>query len=188
MKIKFDVFIQCRQAAGNNFLLLLRGETGVTFKTADLCDANEGRVQVVHPGLRNFGGNARFCGEMVTISAQGDFSRVREQVKSPGAGKVLVVDNNAAMDCAMLGDLLAAAAVENGWQGVVINGCIRDSADMGSMDIGIKALAAVPARGARQERGLLDVDVRFLGAVFRPGEYLYSDEDGILLSAEALAL
>ena len=154
----------------------------MTFKTADLCDANEGRVQVVYPGLSNFGGNARFCGEMVTISAQGDFSRVREQVNSPGNGKVLVVDNNGAMHCAMLGDLLAAAAVENGWQGVVINGCIRDSADIAGMNIGVRALASVPARGARQERGVLNVEVHFLGAVFRPGEFLYSDEDGILLS------
>lgn len=158
----------------------------MAFKTADLCDANEGRVQVVHPGLSNFGGNARFCGEMVTISAQGDFSRVREQVNSAGDGKVLVVDNNGAMDCAMLGDLLAAVAVENGWQGVVINGCIRDSADIAGMNIGVRALASVPARGARQERGVLNVEVHFLNAVFRPGDFLYSDEDGILLSAEAL--
>jgi len=158
----------------------------VNFKTADLCDENEGRVQVVYPGLMNFGGNARFYGEMVTISARGDFSRVREQVNAAGNGKVLVVDNNAAMHCAMLGDILAAAAVENGWQGVVINGCIRDSADIAGMNIGVRALASVSARGARQERGDLNVEVHFLGAVFRPGEFLYSDEDGILLSAEAL--
>jgi len=158
----------------------------VTFKTADLCDANEDRVQVVLPGLSNFGGNARFFGEMVTINAEGDFSRVREQVNSSGAGKVLVVENAAAMHCAMLGDILAAAAVENGWQGIVINGCIRDSADIAGMDIGVKALAAVSARGARQERGSVNVNLYFLGAVFRPGEYLYADEDGLLLSTEAL--
>ena len=111
---------------------------------------------------------------------------MREQVNSAGDGKVLVVDNNGAMDCAMLGDLLAAVAVENGWQGVVINGCIRDSADIAGMNIGVRALASVPARGARQERGVLNVEVHFLNAVFRPGDFLYSDEDGILLSAEAL--
>ena len=160
--------------------------TGVTFKTADLCDANEGRVQFVHPGLMNFGSKTRFFGEMVTISAQGDFSRVREQVNAPGEGKVLVIDNNAAMHCAMLGDLLAAAAIENSWQGVVINGCIRDSVDIAGMNIGVKALASVPARSARQGRGVLNVEVHFLGAVFRPGEFLYSDEDGILLSPETL--
>lgn len=158
----------------------------MTFKTADLCDANEGRVQVVLPGLDNFGGRARFYGEMVTIRAMGDFSRVREQVRSPGRGKVLVVDNDAALHCAMLGDLLAAAAIENGWQGVVINGCIRDSGDIAGMDIGVRALASVPARGDKAGRGEVNVVLAFLGAVFRPGEFLYSDEDGIILSARVL--
>ena len=124
----------------------------MTFKTADLCDAHEGRVQVVHPGLLNFGGRTRFHGEIVTINAMGDFSRVRDQVRSKGAGKVLVVDNDASMQVAMLGDLLAAAGHKNGWQGVVINGCIRDSADIAGMDIGVKALACVPARGSRAAR------------------------------------
>jgi regulator of ribonuclease activity A len=163
----------------------------MTFKTADLCDlyegdAHEGRVQVVHPGLVNFGGKSRFHGEIVTIRALGDFSQVREQVRSAGLGKVLVVDNDASMQVAMLGDLLAAAGVDNGWQGVVINGCVRDAADIATMDIGIKALATVPARGSRADLGELNVELAFLGGVFRPGEFLYSDEDGILLSSTAL--
>jgi regulator of ribonuclease activity A len=123
---------------------------------------------------------------MVTIRAQGDFSLVREQVNLPGAGKVLVIDNDASLDCAMLGDLLAAAASENGWAGVVINGCIRDAADIATMDIGVRALATMPLRGAREDRGELNLELEFLGANFRPGEYLYSDEDGILLCADAL--
>ncbi|MDH3759951.1 MAG: ribonuclease E activity regulator RraA [Gammaproteobacteria bacterium] len=158
----------------------------MTFKTADLSDDNEGRVQVVEPGLRDFGGIRRFHGEIVTIRADGDFSRVREQVNLDGSGKVLVIDNDASLDCALLGDLLAAAANSNGWQGVVVNGCIRDSADIGDMDIGVKALATNPARGARQGRGNVNVELGFLGANFRPGEQLYSDEDGILLSETAL--
>ena len=158
----------------------------MTFKTADLSDAHEGKVQVVLPGLFNFGGKTRFHGEMVTIRAMGDFSRVREQVRSKGAGKVLVVDNDASMQVAMLGDLLAAAGQENGWQGVVINGCIRDVADIVDMGIGVKALASVPARGSRADLGELNVELNFLGAVFRPGEFLYSDEDGIILSTQAL--
>jgi regulator of ribonuclease activity A len=158
----------------------------MTFKTADLSDENEGRVQVILPGLLNFGSKTRFYGEMVTIKSMGDFSLVRDQAKSPGDARVLVVDNDALMDCAMLGDLLAAAAQDNAWQGVVINGCIRDSADIAAMDIGIKALATIPMRGRRDGKGELNVEVEFLGAVFRPGEYLYSDEDGILLCAEAL--
>jgi regulator of RNase E activity RraA len=88
--------------------LMTKREFDMTFKTADLSDENEGRVQAVLPGLLNFGGNTRFYGEMVTIRSLGDFSLVRDQFKSPGAGKVLVVDNDALMDCAMLGDLLEA--------------------------------------------------------------------------------
>jgi len=158
----------------------------MTFKTADLCDANSGKVQIVQPGLGDFGGRARFYGEMVTIRAHGDFSQVREQVKSPGLDRVLVVDNDAAPGGAMLGDLLAAAALDNGWRGVVVNGCIRDAADIADMDLGVKALARVPARGNNNGNGEVNVDLAFLGAVFRPGEYLYSDEDGIILSAVKL--
>ena len=158
----------------------------MTFKTADLCDTHVGQVQVVHPGLINFGGKTCFHGEIVTINAIGDFSRVREQVRSEGAGKVLVVDNDASAQVAMLGDLLAAAGQENGWQGVVINGCIRDSVDIAGMDFGVKALASVPARSSRADLGELNVELNFLGATFRPGEFIYSDEDGIILSAQAL--
>ena len=158
----------------------------MTFKTADLSDANEGRLQVVRPGLLNFGGNSRFYGEIVTIKSRGDFSLVREQVKSSGDGKVLVVDNDALMDGVMLGDMLAAKALDNAWRGIVINGCIRDSVDIATMAIGVKALATLPMRGRQEGKGELNVEVEFLGAVFRPGEYLYSDEDGVLLSADAL--
>lgn len=158
----------------------------MTFKTADLSDENEGKLQVVHPGLLNFGGIRRFHGEIVTIRAQGAFTRVREQVNLDGNGRVLVIDNAASLDCAMLGDVLAAAANNNGWQGVIVNGCIRDAADIGDMDIGVRALATNPLRGAREDRGEVNVDVEFLGACFRPGEFLYSDEDGILLSAGPL--
>ena len=158
----------------------------MSFKTADLSDKTEGVAQIVQPGLQNYGGKHRFHGKIVTIKAFEDNSRVREQVHSPGKGRVLVIDNAGSMRCAMLGDILAAAAIENGWSGVVINGCIRDSVDIGAMDIGVKALATTPLRSVKQDKGEVDVEVEFLGARFRSGEYLYSDEDGILLSAEPL--
>ena len=158
----------------------------MNFKTADLCDEFHDEVRVVLPGLQDFGGRARFHGEVVTVRALGDFSRVREQLRSTGAGRVLVVDNQASLQAAMLGDLLAAAAIENGWQGVVVNGCIRDSADIAAMDLGVRALGCVPARGKRDEFGEVNVKLEFLGTEFRPGDFLYSDEDGILLSARAL--
>lgn len=158
----------------------------LTFNTADLCDANVGKVQIVLPGLLSFGGKTRFHGQMVTLQAWNDFSQVREQVRSPGNGQVLIVDNAAAMQYAVLGDLLAAAACENGWQGVVVNGCIRDSAEIAGLQLGVRALACVPARGDNLGRGDINVELRFLGAVFRPGEYLYSDADGIVLSPRPL--
>ena len=158
----------------------------MNFKTADLSDQHGASVQVVLPGLRDYGGRPRFHGPMVTLKAHNDFSQVRNQLKSPGEGRVLVVDNAALPQSAMLGDLLAGAAVENGWSGVVINGCLRDSADIRDMALGIRALASVPARGENQGRGDVNVELSFLGAIFRPGEYLYCDEDGILLSPEAL--
>ncbi|MEM7563176.1 MAG: ribonuclease E activity regulator RraA [Pseudomonadota bacterium] len=156
------------------------------FKTADLSDKYEGKVQIVHPGFTNYGGHSCFYGKMVTVNADGDNSRIREQVNSDGQGKVLVIDNQASMSCAMLGDMLAAKAIENGWQGVFINGCIRDSVDISKMAIGVKAIGTNPLRSVKNDQGELDVEVEFAGACFRPGEYLYSDDDGVLLSAQAL--
>ena len=156
------------------------------FKTADLLDEADGDVQVVAPGLKNLGGKARFQGQIATVRADNDNSRVREFIWAPGEGRVLVIDNGGSLTCAMLGDMMAAKAIENGWAGVVINGCIRDSVEVAAMDLGIKALATNPRRSVKQDRGDADVIVKFLGAEFRPGEYLYSDEDGILLSAEPL--
>lgn len=158
----------------------------MVFKTADLSDANESRLQVVLPGLRNFGGQTCFHGEVVTVKSFNDNSKVREQIWSAGEGRVLVIDNEASMTCAMLGDMMAAKAIENGWAGVVINGCIRDSVDIGGMDIGVKAIATNPLRSVKEGRGEVNIDVIFFGVTFRPGEYLYSDEDGILLSPEPL--
>ncbi len=156
------------------------------FKTADLSDENEAKLQVVLPGLGNFGGRARFHGRMVTVRAQNDHSRLRELLWSPGEDRVLVVDNDATMSCAMFGDTMALKAIDNGWAGIVIHGCIRDAADIAGMDIGVKAIASNPLRSDRQGRGDVDVELEFLGATFRPGEYLYSDEDGILLSTDPL--
>ena len=158
----------------------------MSFKTADLSDEHADGVQIVSPGLKNFGGKTRFHGPIVTVKSFNDNSKVRELIWSPGEGRVLVIDNEASMSCAMFGDMMAARAIENGWAGVVINGCIRDSVDIAAMDIGVKALATNPLRSVKEGRGEVDIELQFLGATFRPGEYLYSDEDGILLSSEPL--
>ena len=158
----------------------------MTFKTADLLDESRSEVQVVTPALVSFGGRTRFHGQFVTVRSDNDNSRVREQLWSPGEGRVLVVDNGGSLECAMLGDMMAAKAIDNGWAGIVIYGCIRDSVEVGGMDLGVRALATNPRRSVKEDRGETGIELEFLDAVFRPGEYLYSDEDGILLSPTAL--
>jgi regulator of ribonuclease activity A len=156
------------------------------FATADLYDEFADRLQIVHAGLRDYGGRPWFSGAIATVQAYEDNSRVREAVSSAGRGRVLVVDGGASMRRAMLGDLLAERAVENGWAGVVVNGCIRDSLAIGRMALGVRALGTVPAKTEKAGQGLADVAVSFFGVTFTPGAWLYADEDGIVVSAAAL--
>lgn len=157
------------------------------FKTADLCDEYPDSLQVCDPGFSSFGGRARFHGKISTIKCFEDNSLVREAVAEPGEGRVLVIDAGGSKRCAMLGDLLAAKAVENGWAGVLMNGMIRDSADIARMDLGVKALGTHPLKSVKKGVGERDVEVRFSGVRFVPGAYLYADEDGVICSACALS-
>ena len=156
------------------------------FKTADLCDDHGDRLQIAEPGFSSYGGKPRFHGEIVTLKLFEDNSLVREAVGSAGDGKVLVVDGGGSLRCALLGDLLAARAVENGWSGLLINGCIRDSADIARMPLGVRALATHPLKSVKRGVGETNVPVRFAGVTFRPGDTLYADEDGIVISGSDL--
>lgn len=158
------------------------------FKTADLCDHFQEIVEIAEEPFGDFGGRARFCGVIETVKAFEDNSKVKECLAEPGAGKVLVVDGGGSMRRAMLGDMLAASAVKNGWAGVLVNGCIRDSADIATMDLGVKALGTHPCKTEKRGLGRHNVPVRFAGVTFQPGHYLYADEDGILVSAKPLEL
>jgi regulator of ribonuclease activity A len=157
-----------------------------TFKTADLCDEHGTDLQICEPLFRSFGGEARFYGRVSTVKCFEDNSLVREAVSEPGEGRVLVVDAGGSLRCAMLGDLLAAKAVGNGWSGVVMYGLIRDSADIARMPLGVKALGTHPLKSVKQGVGERDVTVRFAGVSFAPGQHLYADEDGIVCSTRAL--
>lgn len=152
------------------------------FKTADLCDGHSATLQICEPLFSSYGGRARFYGKVSTIKCFEDNSLVREAVGEPGVGRVLVVDAGGSLRCAMLGDLLAAKAVENGWSGVVMYGLIRDSADIAGMDLGVKALGTLPLKSVKMGIGERDVDVRFAGVRFTPGSHVYADEDGIICS------
>lgn len=159
----------------------------VDFKTADLLDDNEDKaLQIVQPGFMSFGGKSKFSGEIVTIKIHEDNSLVRELMAEDGAGKVLVVDGSGSTRCALLGDMLAEKGVKNGWDGLVIYGLIRDSVDINQMDIGVKALGTFPLKSVKRGVGLRNEVVHFHDVTFTPGHYLYSDEDGIVVSPEAL--
>ncbi|MES9969984.1 MAG: ribonuclease E activity regulator RraA [Candidatus Thiodiazotropha sp.] len=156
-----------------------------SFKTADLYDLHEERLQVCNPGFRHYGGNRAFHGQIVTLKCFEDNSLVRELLDQAGQGRVLVIDGGGSLRCAMLGDILAQKAVDSGWAGVLVNGCIRDAAEIGEMSLGVMALATNPRKSVKKGEGEMDVEVNFSGVTFRPGEWLYADEDGIVLHAQA---
>lgn len=111
---------------------------------------------------------------------------VRASLEEKGLGRVLVVDGGGSKRCALLGDNIAAMAVENGWSGIIINGCIRDSLDISKMDLGVKALATFPLKSSKRDPGLRDVSVSFAGVTVSPGDWIYADSDGVLVSKEEL--
>ncbi|WP_067584672.1 ribonuclease E activity regulator RraA [Endozoicomonas ascidiicola] len=158
----------------------------MSFTTPDLCDDFPGKIQVVEPGFRSYGGNQIFSGKIVTIKCHEDNSMVREQVSTDGQGKVLVIDGGGSMRRALLGDMLAEKAVSNGWQGIIVYGCIRDVEVIAKLPIGVQALASHPMKTDKKGLGEVDVSVRFHGTDFIPGQFLYADTNGVLVSSELL--
>lgn len=158
----------------------------MTIQTADLCDANEGKIRVVHPMFRSFGGVPAFGGPITTLKVFEDNSLVRSTLETAGNGRVLVVDGGGSLRCALVGDQLALLGVKNGWAGVLVYGCIRDSQAIGEMKLGVFALATHPQKSVKRGIGETDVTVTFGGVSFTPGHYLYADHDGIIVSETSL--
>ena len=154
----------------------------MTKSTADLCDEHGDQLQVGEPLFQAYGGRQAFFGPIGTVRCFEDNTLVKQAVESPGNGRVLVVDGGGSRRRALFGDRLGAAAVKNGWVGVIVYGCIRDSAELGRMELGIRALGTMPLRSEKRGEGERDVPVRFAGVTFRPGEYAYVDEDGVVVS------
>ncbi len=163
-------------------------EIRTRIKTAELCDEFEEALQIAEPLLTNFGGRRAFHGPISTVKVFEDNSLVRDALESQGKGRVLVVDGGGSRRCALLGEMMARIAEDSGWAGIVVYGCIRDAAEIGKMSIGLKALATNPRRSIKRGEGQWDVPVNFASITFRPGEYLYSDDDGIVIAQEALHL
>jgi regulator of ribonuclease activity A len=151
--------------------------------TADLCDQHGDRVAVAAPIFRSFGGRARFAGAVATLECFEDNSLVRAMLEEPGAGRVLVVDGGGSLRCALVGGNLAVLAQRSGWAGIVVHGCVRDSAELARVDIGILALATHPRRSEKRGIGRRDVAIAFADVAFRPGGWICADEDGLVVAA-----
>ncbi len=154
--------------------------------TADLCDAHADALQIAEPLFADFGGHLAFHGPIATCRVFEDNSLVRAMLEEPGENSVLVVDGGGSLRCALVGDMLAQLACDNGWAGIIVNGCIRDSAAMAGMPVGVKALATHPLKSVKRGIGDRDVPVRFAGVDFRPGAWVYADADGIIVAETQL--
>jgi len=159
----------------------------MTILTADLCDEFAADIQVAEPVFRPYGARRSFGGQVVTVRVFEDNPLVRSALEEAGAGRVLVVDGGASMRCALVGGNIARLASENGWSGVIVNGCIRDRVEVDATDIGVRALASCPRKSRKQGLGDKDIDLFFAGVDVRPGDYVYADEDGIIVSARDLS-
>ena len=151
--------------------------------TCDLYDRFEKTARVADPVFRDFGLRRKFFGEAVTIKCFEDNSRVKETLGTPGQGKV-VVDGGGSLRAALMGDLIAKDAVKNGWEGVVIHGCVRDAAVLATLDLGIKALAPIPRKTVRNGEGQRDLPVTVAGIRITPGDLVFADGDGVLVLAK----
>lgn len=169
-------------------VVIFQRSFAMQYVTPDLCDAYPELVQVVEPMFNNFGGRDSFGGEIVTIKCFEDNSLVKDQVDADGKGKVLVVDGGGSLRRALLGDMLAEKAARNGWEGLVVYGCIRDVDVIAQTDLGVQALATHPMKTDKRGIGDLNIPVTFGGVTFRPGEYLYADNNGIIISPEPLKM
>ena len=161
--------------------------SSTVFATCDLCDIHKndssGEFRVLPPVFRDFGGVHKFSGAVATLKCFEDNTPVKAAVDSPGEGRVLVVDGGGSLRRALLGGNLGAAAARNGWAGVVIDGCVRDVAELALAGTGIRALAAIPLPTEKRHAGQRDVAVQIQGVLIRPDDWLYADADGMVVMA-----
>jgi regulator of ribonuclease activity A len=156
-----------------------------SFATTDLCDSHPD-IQVCDPVFQAFGGNLRFSGPITTLKVFEDNTLVKRAVEGPGEGRVLVVDGGGSLRCGLVGGNLAVSAATNGWAGIVVYGCIRDADELAEQPLGIRALGACPRKSERGlHSGQVGRPVVFAGVVFREGEWLCADRDGIVVLPSA---
>ena len=153
----------------------------MTWSTADLYDEHEESLGSVDLPLRQYGGHRAFTGRVSTVRCHQDNALLKSILSGPGDGGVLVVDGGGSLHTALVGDVIAQLAIDNGWAGVVVHGAVRDTAMLAGMPLGVKALGSNPRKGTKTGAGERDVEVTFGGATFRPGDQLWSDDDGVVV-------
>lgn len=163
----------------------------MVFTTCDICDGNEdklasGALTVLPPVFQKFGKKAKFSGPAATLKVFEDNVLVRAALETPGNGRVLVIDGGGSLRCALVGGNLGVLAEKNGWAGIIVNGCIRDSEEINACDIGVRALATHPQRSVRKGVGERDLRVSIAGVAISPGDWIYADADGVLVSSQPL--
>ena len=156
------------------------------FATADLCDAFAPVVRLAAPIFRDYGGLNRFAGAIETVRVSEDNALVAQALETAGLGRVLVVDGGGSLRCALVGGRLAGLAHANGWAGLIINGCVRDSAEIHDIPVGVRAINSSPMRSGKTGTGQRGGTVSFAGVTFSPGHFLYADEDGIVVADQNL--
>ena len=163
----------------------------MTFATTDICDAHEdlitkGQLRVCAPVFKPYGGLTRFNGTAVTLKVFEDNTWVRTLLDEPGQGRVLVIDGGGSTRCALVGGNLGVLAEKNNWGGIVVFGCVRDTLELAQSKVGIRALAAHPQKSVKRNVGERDLVVDIAGTVVKPGDMIYADEDGLIVSDKAL--
>lgn len=161
-----------------------------SFSTCDFCDAHKGDddelVRVLPPLFQSWGAKHSFAGPVSTVKCFEDNSLVKTACDRPGNGGVLVIDGGGSLRRALVGGNIAAVAAANGWSGIVVHGCVRDAAELDASNLGIRALALVPMPTLKREQGQANVVLNFCGVTVRPGDWLYADADGMVISAGPL--
>nr|MCS5550639.1 ribonuclease E activity regulator RraA [Gammaproteobacteria bacterium] len=160
----------------------------MTFTTADLYDKYGDDLKVALPIFKDYGAKRIFHGPISTVKAYEDNSLVRTALEEPGEGRILIVDGDESLRCAMLGDMLAKLGMENGWSGIIVFGCIRDADVIATIDIGVKALNTNPRKSLKRGLGDRDIPVSFASITFNVGEYVYADTDGVIVSEKKIGM
>ncbi|WP_458412918.1 ribonuclease E activity regulator RraA [Schinkia sp. CFF1] len=159
-----------------------------SLKTADLCDQYSDRISICQLEFKSFGKKKRFSGPIATVEVFEDNVLVKEMLKTVPEGTVLVVNGGGSRNCAMVGDILASIAVDRNLGGIIVNGVIRDSGEIDEMNIGVFSLGTMPLKSKKEGLGKTNVQTKFGGITWIPGEYVYADEDGVIVSPTPLTL